>query len=178
MSIPTLARRIRTGPRGSGVAAGQPGFDAYGMRVGCDRILEVDHKPLMAGGEYREIGHLYTQDSLTGRVAEKKGAPVVITVLRHGKKLDVTITPTLLANPVQEVGLIMDAKLRACCNLPIKHTDPRQLLGLPPSYDADVIDVGIGSEFVGASESPVQQTRAIGSGIYHIFTGEEKADPD
>jgi len=160
-----------------GVAAVQPGFDAHGKLEVGDRILEVDHKPLMAVGEYRENGHLYTQDSLTGRVAEKKGAPVVITVLRHGKKLDVTITPTLLANPVQEVGLIMDAKLRACCNLPIKHTDPRLLLGITPSYDADVIDVGIGSAFVGAIEYPVLQTKAIGSGIYHIFTGEEKADP-
>lgn len=161
-----------------GVAAVQPGFDAHGKLEVGDRILEVDHVPLMAAGEYRENGKLYTQDSLTGRVAAKQGAPVVITVLRDGKKQDVTITPTKMSGgPAQLVGQVMDAQLRACCSLPIKHRDPRYLLGIAPSEDADVLDVGIGTAFVDAVEYPVVQTKAIGAGLYHIFTGEEKADP-
>ncbi len=160
-----------------GVAAVDTKYDAFGKLQTGDRILEVDHVPLMALGEYHDGAKVYTQDSLTGRVTAKKGAPVVITVLRDGKKLDVTITPTRVAGPAQQLGELMDAQLRACCNLPIKHGEPRYLMGIVPSEDPDVIHVGIGTAFVGALEYPVAQTKMIAGGIYHIFTGEEKADP-
>ncbi|HSN28601.1 MAG TPA: M50 family metallopeptidase [Kofleriaceae bacterium] len=160
-----------------GVAAVDKNYDAFGKLETGDRILEVDHVPLMAAGEYHDGAKVYTQDSLTGRVTAKKGAPVVITVLRDGKKLDVTVLPTRVAGPAQQLGELMDAQLRACCNLPIKHGDPRYLMGIVPSEDADVIHVGIGTAFVGALEYPVLQTKMIAGGIYHIFTGEEKADP-
>lgn len=159
------------------VAAVDNHYDAAGKLEVGDRILEVDHVPLLAEGEYRDGAKVYTQDSLTGRVAAKKGAPVVVTVLRHGKTVDVTITPTRVAGPAQELGAIMDAQMRTCCSLAIKHGDPRFLLGIGPIDVPDVIHVGLGTALVGAFEYPVLQTKVIAGGIYHIFTGEEKADP-
>jgi regulator of sigma E protease len=161
-----------------GVAAVQENYDAYGKLEVGDRILDVDHVPVMAAGTHRHGGVTYTSEkSLTERVTAKQGAPVTITVLRAGKQLDVTITPTRVAGPAQQLGAIMDARLRACCNLPIKHGEPRFLLGIAPSEVPDVVSVGIGTAALDALEYPVEQTKMIGGGLYHIFTGEEKADP-
>jgi regulator of sigma E protease len=135
------------------------GFDASGkLKVG-DRILAVDGVPLLAVGEYTAPdGTKYKADSLRGRVAQKKGAPVTITVLRGGQKVDVQITPKL-----------------AFTELPHKPTQTL-LLGIVPSARTDAIEVGLWTATKGAIEYPIEQTKLIGAMLYDIFKGKEEMD--
>jgi regulator of sigma E protease len=161
-----------------GVADVQQNYDAYGKLEVGDRILEVDHAPLMAAGTYSDGTHTITSDkSLTERVTAKQGAPVTITVLRAGKKLDVTITPTRIAGPEQELSILLADQLRACCNLATRHGEPRFLMGIVPSDTPDVLDVGVIASAKGALEYPIAQTKMIADGLYQIMAGHEKADP-
>ena len=162
-----------------GVAEVNQGYDAYGKLQVDDRILEVDHVPLLADGTYSDgKTTITTGKSLTERVSAKHGAPVTLTVLRDGKKLEVTITPKRDVGPAQALSAILDAKLRECCNSGLKHVgEPRYLMGIMPRMESDALHVGVITAAVGALEYPVEQTKAIATGIYHIFTGEEKADP-
>lgn len=162
-----------------GVADVSEGFDAYGkLKVG-DRILEVDHVPLMAAGTYTDgTTKIEAGASLTERVTAKHGAPVTLTILRDGKKLEVTITPHRDVGPAQALSAILDAKLRECCGSGLEHVgEPRYLMGIVPRDEPDVLHVGVLTAATGALEYPIIQTKVIGAGIYHIFTGEEKADP-
>lgn len=161
------------------VADVNQGYDAYGKLQVDDRILEVDHEPLLADGTYSDGKQTITAGkSLTERVTAKHGAPVTLTILRDGKKLEVTITPHRDVGPAQAMEAILDAKLRECCNSGLKHVgEPRYLMGIMPRAETDALHVGIVTAAVGALEYPVEQTKAIATGIYHIFTGEEKADP-
>jgi regulator of sigma E protease len=142
------------------VSALRDGFDAAGkLKVG-DRILAVDSVPLLAQGEYvAPDGTKYKADSLRGRVAQKKGAPVKITVLRGGERLDIEITPKL-----------------AFTELPYKPTQTL-LLGIVPSATTDAIDVGVLTAAKGAIEYPIVQTKLIGAMLYDIVKGKEEADP-
>ena len=162
-----------------GVAEVNQGYDAYGKLQVDDRILEVDHVPLLADGTYSDgKTTITTGKSLTERVSAKHGAPVTLTILRDGKKLEVTITPKRDVGPAQALSAILDAKLRECCNSGLKHVgEPRYLMGIMPRMESDALHVGVITAAVGALEYPVEQTKAIATGIYHIFTGEEKADP-
>jgi regulator of sigma E protease len=161
------------------VADVNQGYDAYGKLQVDDRILEVDHEPLLADGTYSDGKRTITAGkSLTERVTAKHGAPVTLTILRDGKKLEVTITPHRDVGPAQAMEAILDAKLRECCHSGLKHVgEPRYLMGIMPRAETDALHVGIVTAAVGALEYPVEQTKAIATGIYHIFTGEEKADP-
>jgi regulator of sigma E protease len=76
------------------------------------------------------------------------------------------------------MSAILDEKLRECCNSGLKHVgEPRYLMGIVPNVEPDAIHVGIATAAADALEYPVAQTKMIATGIYHIFTGEEKADP-
>ena len=162
-----------------GVGAVQDGYDAHGKLEVGDRILEVDHVPVLAAGTYSDGKTTYTSEkTLTERVTAKHGEPVTLTVLRDGKRVDVTITPTRIAGPAQQLSEILDAKLRECCSVKLAHVgEPRYLLGIAPSDVPDVLHVGIVSAAAGALEYPITQTKMIGAGLDHIFTGQEKADP-
>lgn len=162
-----------------GVALVQDGYDAHGKLEVGDRILEVDHVPVLAAGTYTDKGVTYTSEkSLTERVTAKKGAPVEITVLRDGKRVEVNITPTYNAGPAQQLSILLDAKLRECCSVKLAHVGtPRYLLGILPSDVPDVLDVGFFTAAAGALEYPIAQTKMIGAGLYGILTGAEKADP-
>jgi regulator of sigma E protease len=142
------------------VAAIRDDFDAHGKLQVGDRIVAVDGVPILARGQYiAPDGVQYSADSLTRRVNEKKGAPVTMTVLRDGKKVDVTITPKLSFR-----------------DLPY-NTTPMYLLGIVPVEGADVLDVGIFTAAKDAFIYPVEQTKMIAGGLYSIIRGEEKADP-
>lgn len=161
-----------------GVADVQQGYDAFGKLDVGDRILEVDHTPIMAAGTYSDGTHTITADkSLTERVTAKRGAPVTITVLRDGKKLDVTIVPTRIVGPEQALSIMVADQMRACCNLALKHGEPRYLLGILPSEVPDVLAVGVLASAKGALEYPIAQTKMIADGLYQIMAGHEKADP-
>lgn len=142
------------------VAEVKEGFDAHGKLQKGDRIIAVDDVPILAAGTWTSpSGEQYKADSLRGRVAAKKGAPVKITVLRDGERLDFTITPKL---SITEVPY-----------------DPKQtlLLGIAPISVSDGVDVGVLGATKMALEYPILQTKAIGVGLYDIIKGKEEADP-
>lgn len=147
-----------------GVAQLSPGLDAAGKLEVGDRILAIDDVPLLARGQYRmPDGTLVKADSLTGRVNAKNGAPVKITVLRDGTKLDVTVQPKLVFR-----DLLRDVPEPA---------KPMYLLGIVPIEEADVLEVGIFSAVASALEYPVIKTKVIAAGLYDIIRGAEEADP-
>lgn len=112
-----------------------------------DRILEVDHVPLLItpGGP-----------SLAMRVNAGKGAPVTLTVQRDGKPLDVTIQPR------QETDDKGNSVWR---------------IGVKPEEQFVAERVGIFGAARDALVYPVVQTETIVSDLWSIITRQEKADP-
>lgn len=131
-----------------GVDSILPGYDAMGKLLPGDRIQEVDKVPVLATDKI----------SLTERVSAKKGEPIIVTVLRDGKQLEVSITPKL--------GPDKDDK-----------GNPIYLLGIQKTIQTELVDVGILTAAKSALVYPVVTTQAIASGLYDIFTGAQKADP-
>jgi regulator of sigma E protease len=143
-----------------GVAHVNEGFDAAGKLEVGDRILAVDDVPMLARGEYvTPEGKVISAGVLRERVAAKHGAPVKITVLRAGKQLDVSVKPKL-----------------AFTDLP-RSAEPVWLMGIMPSEQADLIDVGVFASLRDALEYPIVQTQLIAGGLRDIITGKERADP-
>ena len=68
-----------------GVDEVMPGYDAVGKLEPGDRIIAVEHHPILAS----------SGDSLIEKVNAKKGEAVTLTVQRDGKDVDVTIQPKL-----------------------------------------------------------------------------------
>jgi regulator of sigma E protease len=124
------------------------GYDAAGKLQPNDRILAVEHTPILAS----------SGESLTKRVNQKNGAAVTLTIQRDGKTLDVTITPKL--GPDKD-----------------KDGKPIYLLGIQPTTQSDTVDVGVIHAAGAALEYPVDQTIFLVSFFHKLFTGEEKADP-
>lgn len=109
-----------------GVDEVMPGYDAVGKLEPGDRILAVEHRPILASSE-----------SLIEKVNAKKGEPVTLTVLRDNKNVDVTISPKLAKDkdgkptyllgivPVQQSNLVdvgvIDAGI-AALEYPIEQT--------------------------------------------------------
>ena len=156
------------------------GYDAQTKLVIGDRIIAVDHVPILAHGRYvSPDGTEYVEDSLTRRVNEKQGkpgslpVPVTLTVLRDGKKLDVTITPSLVFRDLTRV-FTQPEKVR---DNPALATTPAYLIGISPVERADVLDVGIGTAIAGSLSYPVEQTKLIGGFLVDIVRGKEEADP-
>ena len=131
-----------------GVDEVMQGFDAQGKLQPGDRILDVDHTPILESNG----------DSLVERINAKKGAPVTLTVQRAGKTLDVTIQPKLSAEDAK------DGK-------------PRWLLGIVPVLQSDTVHVGPVTAAGAALEYPIDQTILIGDMLGKIITGKEQADP-
>src|SRR5512146_856628 len=82
-----------------GVAEVREGYDATGKLQPGDRILAVDHKPILADGDYTQPNgqtiHADPDNGLIARVNANKGAPVTLTIARDGKELDVTVQPKI-----------------------------------------------------------------------------------
>ncbi|CAN5916309.1 RIP metalloprotease RseP [soil metagenome] len=125
-----------------------PGYDALGKLEPGDRILQVDHEAILATDADAR--------SLTGRVTAKKGAPVVLTVQRAGKQLDVSITPR---SDKDDKG------------------NPIYLLGIHKTSQSDPVQIGVLDAAGRALVYPVEQTKMILGGLYDIVTGAQKADP-
>jgi regulator of sigma E protease len=147
------------------VALVKDGFDAKGKLEVGDRIVAVDSVPILARGQYvAPDGTQYSADALTRRVNEKKGQPMTLTVIRDGKKVDVSVTPKISFLLRSEQPLT-------------SWTTPTYLLGIAPIERADVLDVGIFKAAGDALIYPVEQTKLIAGGLYDIFRGKEEADP-
>ena len=164
-----------------GVGSVNDGFDAVGKLEEGDRILAIDHVPLLAAGDYQPAtGPMLHADSLTGRVNAKDGAPVTVTVLRDGKQLDFTVQPKF-GYPTFLAGMHIDPQVvqgvaDAFAKFP-KDSRPQYLLGIAPIAQPDVLPASIPESFVGAIEFPIDNTKIIVSGLYEIITGKQEADP-
>lgn len=158
---------VRSQWRWFGVAEVKQGYDAAGKLVAGDRILEVDHKPILAIGDYTlpngQTIHADPDNGLIARVNQNHGGPVTLTVERNGKSLEVVLQPKL-------------AKDKAG-NPELRDGKPYYILGIQPSLQADFIDVGVVRALGHALEYPIVQTEMIASGLYDIVSGKEKADP-
>ena len=167
-----------------GVAQVKKNFDVHGKLEVNDRIVAVDGVPLLAKGEYQAPdGKVFRADSLIARVNEKKGGPVNITVRRDGKELTVTVQPKLIffahANSIFESGwkLRQAGKIEDAEKKLAEFAKPVYLLGIVPSEDADVVDVGVLQAGADALWYPVVQTKMIAAGLYSIIIREQEADP-
>lgn len=125
-----------------------PNYDAVGKLEPGDRIVQVDHEVIFATDA--------DERSLTGRVTKKGGAPMLLTVERAGKTVEVTITPKVEKNDKGETTY---------------------LLGIHKSVQTDTIQVGVLTAAAEALKYPVVKTQEIGGNLYDIVTGAQKADP-
>jgi len=85
-------------PRWYGVDGTLEGFDAHGKLEAGDRILAVDHVPLVFG----------EGATLNERINEAKGAPVTVTIERRGQRSDIVLKP--LPNPDKKGGVLIGVK--------------------------------------------------------------------
>jgi regulator of sigma E protease len=142
------------------IAQVNAGFDAVGKLEVGDRILAVDEVPLLAQGTYKMAdGTVIKADGLSARVNAKQGAPVKLTVLRGGQKLDVTVQPKLVFRDLPH------------------STKPMYLMGIMPIQEPDLLELGIVESTVAAVKYPVIQTKVILGFLYDIIKGKEEADP-
>jgi regulator of sigma E protease len=156
------------------VAYVSEGFDAHGKLEVGDRIVAIDDVPLLAEGRYQmPDGSIISASGLSERVNAKKGAPVKLTVLRAGKRVDVSITPKLA---FRDLGRMAEcnAKNTAACTAAIT---PMYLMGIAPIKEPDVLDVGIVDTIKFSLIYPIDQTKLIAGGLYDIAKGKEEADP-
>jgi regulator of sigma E protease len=164
-----------------GVGSVNDGFDAIGKLEEGDRILAIDHTPLLAAGDYQPAtGPMLHADSLTARINAKDGAPVTVTVLRDGKQLDFTVQPrfaytTFLASMNIDPQVVQGVA-DAFAKFP-RDQRPLYLLGIAPIAQPDVLPSSLPESVAGAIEFPIDNTKIIVGGLYEIITGKEKADP-
>ena len=177
-----------------GVGALQSSYDAATKLQVGDRILAVDHKPIMASGEYYDKDGTHYKasddDSLRARVNATPN-DVTLTILRDGVKSDVTIHPRYAVNsngtlalekPVHPCVVANTTWLVAFVPKIVGGCEEAnyrsiRLLGISPSSDADILPVSIFKAGKDALAYPVNQTKFIVAGLHDIIIGTEKADP-
>ncbi|MEO8845565.1 MAG: M50 family metallopeptidase [Kofleriaceae bacterium] len=122
-----------------GVAAVQPAYGAHGKLEVGDRILAVDHKPIIAVGEYTAADGTHyladDRDTLRGRV--NVDHEVTITVVRDGIHHDVTISPQF-ARDALGVLQTEDVPFVGCVGPNptwLRAYVPRLVFDCTPSYD-------------------------------------------
>jgi regulator of sigma E protease len=176
-----------------GVGNIQGGYDAATKLEVGDRILAVDHKPIMAIGEYfAPNGTHYLaddNDSLRSRVNATQN-DVTLTIVRGGVTSDVTLHPRFATDPIGILAL--EHPTHPCVKtnetwlapyVPnvvggcFDNYRPFRILGIAPSMDADFLPVSIFKAARDSVEYPILQTKNIASGLYGIIVGTEKADP-
>jgi regulator of sigma E protease len=95
---------IESSWRWFGVAEVKQGYDAAGKLQPGDRIIAVDHRPLLAEGTYAapdgSVIKADPSDGLVARVNAKDGAPVSLTIVRDGRQQEVVIQPTLAGSMI------------------------------------------------------------------------------
>lgn len=149
------------------------GYDSAGKLVEGDRILKVDGKDLFAGVK---------DDSLTGRVSKKAGAPVTLTVLRDEREHDVTITPKAVLDVtygemLDALALWSESNADGALIDKLKTKKYVYYLGIRPAVQIDPVQVGIIEAAGRALRYPIEKTKVIVGGLHDIVTGKEKADP-
>ena len=129
---------------------------------GVDEVL-ADYDSvgkLAVGDRILAVDHekvlLSSGPSLTERVTAKDGAPVTLTVERDDKQFDVSITPKLQTT---------------------KDGKKAYYVGIKPTEQFDMVDVGLIAAAKDALEFPIEKTQLIAVGLYRIVTGQEAADP-
>ncbi|HEY1554398.1 MAG TPA: M50 family metallopeptidase [Kofleriaceae bacterium] len=142
-----------------GVAEVKDTYDAHGKLDPGDRILAVDHQPLLARGDHDGVH----ADSLVKRINAKAGQPVTLTIERDGKRFDVDIQPKLAKDDAGK-ELLQDGK-------------PYYLVGIVPTEQTEFVDVPLSEAAANAAYFPIDQTVFIASQVRDIFSGKVKADP-
>jgi regulator of sigma E protease len=185
-----------------GVAEVKADYDAFGKLDIGDRIVAVDHTPILAEGEYtRPDGtrvRANPNDGLIARVNAKHGEPVTLTVAdRDGHERDVPIHPKLatVSFGATAVPMLFNVGGGDCITpgaiarlhlervaIPLElrcdeKAATRFLIGIAPSEQPDFIHVGVFGAAGAALEYPVDKTAEIAAGLYGIIRGTEKADP-
>jgi regulator of sigma E protease len=167
------------------VAEVMDNFDASSKLKVDDRILAVDGVTIFShsGSDTPKISTL---------VNAKQGGPVVLTVRRDGKPIDLTVQPKLgyrseldywFAGVHEGVNKhIFDAPMSARAAIVMARDwqkKPQQLflLGILYSSVADTVDVGFFDSIKRSIAYPIDQTKVIGEGLYKIVTREAPADP-
>jgi regulator of sigma E protease len=87
-------------PRWYGVGSTLEGYDAHGKLEAGDRILEIDHVPLVLG-----VG-----PNLNDRINAGKGAAVTVTIERKGQRSEVSIMPKPDPSKDQKGNLLIGIK--------------------------------------------------------------------
>ena len=147
-----------------GVAEVKADYDAFGKLAAGDRIVAIDHKPILAEGVYAQADGTRLKadpnDGLVARVNAKHGAPVTLTVLRDGTQHDVTIQPkpatvmidgarvplsrTVPNNCITQVAAatfhLHDVPSALRCD---ESSTTYFLVGIAPSEQPDFVDVGV-----------------------------------
>jgi regulator of sigma E protease len=184
-----------------GVAEVKPDYDAFGKLEVGDRIIAVDHVPILAEGTYTQPdGQTIKADpsnGLVARVNAKNGAPVTLTIERSGEQREVTIHPKLAAIMFGATSVPILRNLGGVdCVTPntaaafhmnlesipyVLRCDERStmyfLVGIAPSEQPDFVHIGVIGAAAAALEYPVDKTQEIAAGLYGIIRGTEKADP-
>jgi regulator of sigma E protease len=149
---------VKTQERWFGVGGFNKDAASAGLLVHDDRVLAIDGTPVYLVPP----SGVPTPDSLRKIISAKQGRPVTVTVVRDGIRRDVTITP--------KPGTTADGKPMMDAGKQV------YLLGFSIAEQFDRVRVGIVSTIGRALRYPVDQTVAITTGIYQIFTGKAKAD--
>ena len=185
-----------------GVAEVKPDYDASGKLDVGDRIVAVDHRPLLAEGAYTRpdgtVVRADANDGLIARVNAKHGAPVTLTIAnREGAERDVVIHPKLATLKLGDAQVPMLFETgggdcltpRAIARFHLEHVaiptelrcderaSMRYLIGIAPSEQPDFVNVGVIGAAAAALEYPIDKTQEIAAGLYGIIRGTEKADP-
>lgn len=152
-----------------GVGEVKQGYDAQGKLEPGDRLLEVNHVPLF----------LDSGPGLVERVTSAKGAPLTLKIARHGVTMDVTIQPQLDYDrrPLNEIAKLAPSVAPQVAMIVKNWPDPVWRIGVKPETQYLSVPVGTLDAVGLAFTYPIDQTRAIGAGLYGIVFGDEKADP-
>lgn len=179
-----MCHGVETKERYYTVAGVMDGFDATSKLENGDRVLSVDHRTLQAQRDFEG-------PSLSAVVNAKKGGPVLLSVIRDGRFVEVTIQPKLGYRTKLDYWFagVHDGVTKHLLDVPIEARPaiivsrdrvkrPQQLflLGILYSSVADVVDVGLFDSIKRAFIYPVEQTKVIGEGLYKIVTREVEAD--
>jgi regulator of sigma E protease len=156
-------------PHWYGVGKVLPGYDAQGKLEPGDRLLEVNHTPLL----------LENTHELTDRVTASQGAPLALKIERGGATMEVTVKPTLANDrrPLEELARQVPVMAPHVAMITRNWAEPVWRIGIQPETQYQAVKVGTVAAVRRAFVYPILQTKAIAAGLYGIVFGNEQADP-
>ncbi len=156
-------------PHWYGVSKVLNGSDAQGKLEPGDRIVAVNHDPVV----YHDGGELIE------RVTAAKGAPLTLTIERHGVSMDVTIKPQLAFDrrPLDEFAKRAPSLAPHIAAIVKNWPEPAWRIGIEQERQYLAVKIGVVDAVQRALVYPVLQTKAIVAGLYGIVFGNEQADP-